>query len=102
MKRRRNYLPTLLLTIIFWLLFGYIVLFTAPASSLLIFLFYLTLTLSLSLTLSLLLANSRRGFLLAFGLVVFLFFKQVDLLNVLNILLVLAIIISVEIYSSKR
>ncbi|MFZ5365770.1 MAG: hypothetical protein ACOZBZ_00570 [Patescibacteria group bacterium] len=100
MKRRKNFLPSFLLTILFWLCWIYVLLFTAPESNLLFFIFYFLLFLSLFLTSSLVFANSRRGFLLALGIIGIAILQQIKLLNILNVILLLGILLSFELYFS--
>lgn len=76
MAKRRNFLPTLLLTAFLWLSFLLLVIFTAPASPFILYTFYLILFLALFLTFSLILANSRYGFLISLGFIVFLILRQ--------------------------
>ncbi|PJE67308.1 hypothetical protein COU95_03115 [Candidatus Shapirobacteria bacterium CG10_big_fil_rev_8_21_14_0_10_40_9] len=102
MTRRKNFLPTFLLTILFWLCWIYILLFTAPESNFLLFTFYFLLFLSLFLTFSLIFANSRRGFLLVLGITGVVFLQQIKLLNILNLILLLGILLSFELYFSRH
>lgn len=76
-------------------------LFTAPETNFLIFLFYFLVFLSFFLAFSLILANSRRGFLLALGVTGIAFLQQIKLLNILNVILFLAILSSIELYFSR-
>ncbi|TSC53731.1 MAG: hypothetical protein LiPW16_312, partial [Microgenomates group bacterium LiPW_16] len=52
--------------------------------------------------LSLLLANSRRGFLLAAGFVVFLLLRVLKIAHFLNLILLVSILVSLELYLKKR
>jgi len=100
-KKRKNFALTFLLAILFWLAFGWLVYFQAPANNLLIFSFYLLLFLAVFLTAALILANSRRGFLLATFIILTLIFRYYQIGNLLNILLLAAIILILEIYLAK-
>lgn len=75
---RRNFLPTVIVNLLLWITCGLIVFFLDPNNNFKfqifnfkfliyphIILFLFALTLSLTLSLALLLANTRRGFLLA-------------------------------------
>lgn len=66
-----------------------------------ILVFFLTFFLALGLTFSLLLTGSRRGFLIALGVILTLFLKWQQLAHFLNIILLTAVIFSVEAYLSK-
>jgi hypothetical protein len=101
MKKRRNFLPSFLVTLLFSLLLTYIILFIPPDSVFNLFLFYLILFLLTFFIFAFIFANSRRGFLLSLCLVLILFLKQEQLLSWLNFILVLGIGFSVEIYFSK-
>lgn len=102
MVKRKNFLPTLLVALLFWLGLALLVIFTAPTSPLILTTFYLLLFISLFLTLSLLLANSRHGFLLTLGMVVFLLLRQLNIDYLLNLVLLAGILISLELYLRKR
>jgi hypothetical protein len=99
---RENFFPTLLLAILAWLGWIYIVYFQAPESSYLIGLFYLFLFVALFLTISLLLANSRRGFLSALALIALLLFHQFEQAHIINLALVFALLLSIELYFWKK
>jgi hypothetical protein len=86
-KKRKNFLPTLLLAILFWLLWGGLIYFTAPTNYLLLITFSLLLFLASFLTLALILANSRQGLIVALGIICFLILRYYQLGNVLNIIL---------------
>lgn len=64
--------------------------------------FHLVLFLSLFLTLSLLLANSRYGFLLAGGVIIYLLLRFAKMTNFLNLLLLASLLLTIEIYFRKR
>lgn len=101
MRKRKNFFPTFLINVIFWIVFAFTVFFTQP-TGVRIIVFYLSLFVSVFLTGSLLLANSRRGFLLSFFLVSILILRQLDLLNYLVVLLLSAFVFFAEYYSVKR
>ena len=101
-KKRKNFLPTLFLAILFWITWGWLT-YSFPPEGFLVFVGFLTsLFMALFLTASLLLANSRRGFLIAVGLVGFLLFAYFDLGHWLNLALFVAILVFLEIYLAKR
>lgn len=102
MKGRRNFLPSFLVTLLFSLVLVYIVLFIPPDSNWHVFLFYLILFLLTFFISAFIFANSRRGFLLSLCLVLILFLKQEQLLNWLNLILVLGLGFTIEIYFSKN
>lgn len=101
-KRRKNFLPTLLLAILFWSLWFWLVFSVPPTSSLSLLLFYFSLFLALFLTAALIFANSRRGFLTAAVVICFLVFRYYQLTNILNLLLLFGIFLCLELYLAKR
>lgn len=98
LKRRRNFLPTLILAALFWASCGFVVFKTAPVNNLLLTTFYFLLFMATFLTSALIFANSRRGFFLASFVILFLFFRQHQIANILNLILLLGILISLEVY----
>lgn len=97
-RKRKNFLPTFILAILFWCGWGWLVYSIPPDSSFIIAVFYLLLFLAVFLTSSLFFANSRRGLLLAVWLISFLFFRYHGLGNYLNLLLLTGILVSLELY----
>ena len=67
-----------------------------------IFFFYFFLFVAFFLTISLLLANSRRGFLSASALIAFLLLRQFEQGHIINLVLVFAILSSIELYFWKN
>lgn len=100
MGRRKNFLPTLFLTVIFWVVTGYIILYIPP-SSITIYSLLITAFLSLFLTLSLLLANTRQGFLLSTGITIFLLLRYLKIANFLTLLLLISSLAMLEFYFRK-
>lgn len=98
LKHRRNFLPTLLLSTLFWIGWGCLVYFLPPENTLLIFAFYILLSIAVFLTFALIFANSRRGLLIATALIGFLLLRYYHLGNPLNISLLLVILICLELY----
>ncbi len=97
MRRRKNFLPTLIITILFWIATIYIILYVSPSSITIYYLLF-TIFFSLFLILSLLLANTRRSFLLAIGMTIFLFLRFLKIANLLTILLLISSLTALEIY----
>lgn len=95
LRRRKSFLPTLLVALLFWLIWGYVFFFVPPGRGV-YFAFFPTLFLAVFLSAALLLANSIRGFLLASavcGLLLLQFFK---LGNLLTILLLIALLVVLD------
>ncbi len=101
-QKRKNYLPSLLITIVFWLILGFIFLKVPPGSLIVIGLFFIFLFLSLFFTLSLLLVSSKKGLLFSVGLIVLIFLKKFGQLTIVNGLLFLGIILTLNYVLKKR
>ena len=103
-KRRKNYLPTLILIAVLWSLLALLVYFVEPelikdilVPGLYLPFFLLFFPASL-FTLSIIWGNGRRGLLSAVGLSVFLILRIYQLGNSLNLLLIFAILVAVDHY----
>ena len=100
-KRRKNFLPALILALIFWGLWGWLVYFFPPANNPLIFTFYLSLFLAVFLTSALVLANSKLGAVTATWSILFLIFRYFKIGNILNLSLLTIIFLLLGIYLFK-
>lgn len=95
-KRNRNFLPALILSfafLSFWLLLFF---FVHPASLLPILTFCVLLFFWLFFTASLLLGNTRQGFFIGIGILVFLVIGYWGAGTWLNLLLIVGILITLE------
>lgn len=97
-QRRKNFLPTLLLVLFFWLGLGWIIFWVRPESFFPITIFFIFFFCALFLTSALILANSRRGLLVALGLTAFLILRYHQLANFLNLCLLLGILFFLELF----
>lgn len=102
LKRRKNFFPTLIITVFFWLLIVLIIYFVNPAAIGVIPLFFSIVFITLLFTLSTVFTNTRRGFLTAFGLTLFLILRYLGVGNIINFLLILGLGITIDIYFSKN
>jgi hypothetical protein len=101
-KRRKNFLPTLIIIFISWgTAFG-MVYFVDPAAFGAIPIFFLVVFTGLLFTFSTIFANTRRGFIVSSALVLFLFLRYLGVGNILNFLLITGLAITAEIYFSTR
>lgn len=100
--KRKNFLPTLLLTILFWFLLGALIYFVDPGTFGVVPLFFITFFVALLFTFSLIFANSRRGFLASLSLSLFSILMYLGVGNWLNLGLILAIAVCIEIYFSLK
>ena len=103
-KRRKNYLPTLILTIVLWVFLGLLVFEVEPklVKNILIpgmylpfFLFFFPASF---LTLAIIWGNSKRGFLSAVGLAGILMLRIYKLGNLLNLILLIGVLLAIEKY----
>lgn len=101
-RRRRNFLPTLLVTIILWGILGVIFFFVPPEAFLAPFLFLTIVSLTTLFTGSLIFANTRHGFLLTLGILIFMLLNYYNIGNYLNIVLLVGILFAVEYYCSRQ
>lgn len=99
-NRRKNFFPTLVLSIFLWSLLVGLVFYFPPIGNFVIFLFFFLFFWSFFLTGSLIFANSRRGFLLAVFVIAFLFFRYFQIYNPLSIVLLAAILTTIDLYLS--
>lgn len=101
-KLRKNFLPTLAITLFLWGLLGGLIYFVEPDSVAAIPLFFLLAFLALLFSFSLLLAHTRRGFIAALATTLFLMLRFWGVGNVLNFLLIAGLAITVELYFSRN
>jgi len=101
-KYRKNFLPTLIVTILFWLGSFAIIYFIEPNTFGIIILFFIMLFLSLLFTFATIFANTRRGIIISLSLIFFLFLKYLGIGNILNAILILGVAITTEVYFIKQ
>ncbi len=100
--KRKNFLPTLIVTALFWFILGGLVYFIEPQTLGAIPLFFILLFLSILFTSSLIFANSRRGLITSISLCLFTILMYLGVGNILNLVLLVAIAITVELYFGTR
>lgn len=100
-KKRKNFLPTLILAIIFWGLWGGLTYFVPPTTNLSLIAFYSSLFLAIFLTAALIFANSKLGLLTALFTITALIFQQFKINNLLNFGILVAIFITLGLYFRK-
>lgn len=97
-RLRKNLVWLVLFTALLWLgLFGMVYLIE-PSTFLVIPLFFVVFFIASLLTFSLVFSNTRRGVLTSCGILAFLTLRYLGVGNVLNLLLISAIVIAVEFY----
>ena len=97
-RQRKNFFPTLVLTLFAWGGWGWLVYQYPPYSNLLIGLFLILLFLALFLTTALALANSRQGLFLTSFIILFLLFRFWQITHPLYLVVLAGIFISLELY----
>jgi len=100
-RLRKNVFPAIIITIVLWFLLIFVILTIPPENSFIILGFFLLSFLCLLFTGSLILGSSRRGVLLALAGVIFLFLRYIGIGNLLNLFLILAFVVILEIYLSS-
>ncbi|MCX6704022.1 MAG: hypothetical protein NTZ07_01100 [Candidatus Woesebacteria bacterium] len=100
--KRKNFLPTLLTTVFLWSVLGGLVYFIDPGSFGAIFFFFILIFFCLLFTFSLIFANSRRGIVVTIAITFFLTLMYFGVGNILNLILIVAIAVCIELYFSLR
>jgi hypothetical protein len=100
--KRKNFLPTLIITIFLWTGLGGLIYFVDPGTFGAVFLFFILFFASLLFTFSLLFANSRRGLISTFAITLFAILLYLGVGNILNFLLLVAIAACIELYFAHK
>ncbi len=101
-QRRKNFFPSLIITLISWLLIAYLVYSIDPSSPLVIILFFVLLFIALLFTFSIIFTNARRGLTAAIVVTIFLILRYYGVGNVLNFILIVALTIASDIYFTSN
>ncbi|HLE49232.1 MAG TPA: hypothetical protein VI819_04365 [Patescibacteria group bacterium] len=101
-KLRKNFLPTLIVTLLLWLGVFSIIYWVDPFATWAIFLFFINIFFAIFFTLSIVFANTRRGLLGAIVLLIFLVLRYFELGHLVNFFLLAGIAITAEIYILRR
>lgn len=99
--KRKNFLPTLVLTVLLWITLGGTIYFVDPNTIFAVPLGFILTFSVLLFTFSLLLASSRRGLITSSSLSFFLVLSYLGVGNIINFLLIVAIAICVELYKQQ-
>jgi len=103
-KRRKNYLPVVILILVLWGLLGAMIYWVEPElvkdmlAPGLYLPFFLLFFPTCFFTLAIVLANTRKGLLVTIGLTGFLVLRVYQLGNLLNLLLLVGMVVAVERY----
>ena len=101
-KKRRNFLPAVFLSLFLLLIWIIIFYFVPPAGTLTPSLFLIVTFLIVLTTTSLIFANSRRGLVIAIAAISFMLLNYFKIGNFLNLIFLVGILICTEFYLSKR
>ena len=100
-KRRKNFLPTLLITLSFWGAVIFIIYFVDPSNTLTIPLFIVATFLAFLFTFAIAFANTRRGLFTSLVITTFIVLRYFGVGNLLNFVLLAGIAITAEVFFTK-
>ena len=100
-RRRKNFLPALLLAALSWGLLAWLIIKFSPDNNLLIISFYLLIFIAVFLTSALILANSQMGLTISLFLITFLIFRYFKIDDPFNLILLTAIFLLLLAYFYK-
>lgn len=98
---RKNFLPTLAITLLVWVLVGGLIYFVDPESIGAVPIFFILIFIGLLLAFATLLTNSRQGLILAIATTIFLILRYFGVGNLLNLGLLIGVAITTELYFAK-
>lgn len=101
-KKRKNFLPTLIIAIFLWVGVALFINSVNPYSFGALQLLLIIIFVASFFTFSLLFANTRRGFISATFLVMFLALRYLGIGNIVNLSLLAGLFITIEMYFSKN
>jgi len=101
-RERKNFFPTLTVTILLWIALLCLVYFVEPDTFGAFLLFFVLVFFALLFSFSTAFANSRRGLLTSLALTLFLILRSLGVGHIINLLLIGGIAISIEIYLAKN
>lgn len=99
LTKRRNFLPSLIITIILWISVIAIVFTTDPKYSLNLFFFFILLGLSLLFTFAIIFSNKRLGIIFSLCITTFLILTHLNAGNVYTLIGVVVLGLGIEIYA---
>lgn len=100
--KRKNFFPTLLVTILLWLALAGLIYFVDPGIFGVVPLFFIIFFTTLLFTFSLIFASTRRGLIISTSLSLFSILAYLGVGNILNLLLIVAIAICIELYFTLK
>jgi len=99
--KRKNFLPSLVFTVLIWILLFGVVYFIDPFTFGALIIFFILFFFATLFTSSLLLGNTRRGLLTSASLSLFLLLRYFGIGNILNFLIIMALAIVIEMLYSR-
>lgn len=102
LKKRKNFLPLLILTILLWIITGLFIYFVDPQTYFAIPLFFLLLFSVLLTTFSIIFTSAKKGTVPALAILFFLTLRYFGVGNIINLLLIAGVAIAAEIYLAKN
>jgi hypothetical protein len=100
--KRKNFLPTFLVTVMLWILGFLLIYFVDPSIWGAIPFFFLLSFLIFLFTFSLIFADRRRGLITSFALTFFTFLLYLGVGNIINFLIIAAIAVCIELYLGAK
>lgn len=100
--KRKNFLPALTLTLVFWCATAFLIYAFDPSSFFIITIFFVLIFLALFFTLSLIFANTIRGLIISVAVLLFLMLRYLGVGNILNFLLIIGITIATDLYFNQK
>lgn len=100
--KRKNFLPSLIVTILLWILLCGLIYFVDPQTFLAVPIFFIILFTTLLFTFAFLFASTRQGLIISLSLSLFAILSYLGVGNIINLLLIIAIAICIEIYLAKK
>jgi hypothetical protein len=102
LKIRKNFLPTVLVTLFLWICWGIIFFFVPPEYLLMPFVFILITFFAVLFPAALIFAHTRRGLFSAFYVVLIMSLNYIGIGNILNFFLLLSLFVALEYYLSQK
>jgi hypothetical protein len=100
--KRKNFLPTLLVTVLLWAIIAGLIYFIDPGTFGIVPLFFVIVFAALLFTFSLIFASTRRGLIGSISISLFLILSYLGVGNIINLLLIVAIAVSFELYLAQK
>lgn len=100
--KRKNFLPSLVITILLFLALVLLIYFTDPSFQFFLVLFFAIVLLLFLFFFSILFGNTRRGFLVSLVITIFLLLRYLGIGNLLNLFLLISLGVIIEIYANLK